>query len=249
MRKKTRNSVVGILMIVGLVIGGVVGYLSDSYAPNEVATQALETTSSVMVEEKNDYRVFRPTGELNTAGIIFYPGGKVEAEAYAPLMQRLAEQGVTSFLVEMPFNLAVFDKKAAAVVVENEPFIDEWFLAGHSLGGAMAASYVKTNADIFSGLILLAAYTTEDLKDTDLPVLSIYGTEDEVLNFDKYKENKNFVPQMEEVIIQGGNHAQFGHYGNQAGDGTAEIPATEQEKQTIEAIIRFIEKENKHKKD
>lgn len=245
MKKKTRNFIIGFLMVVGLVIGGGVSYVSDSYAPDEIATNALKTTVSVTVEEKDKYRAFRPIDATNSPGVIFYPGGKVEAESYAPLMQALADQGVTSFLVEMPFNLAVFNKKAAATVIKNEPLIDEWFLAGHSLGGAMAASYVETNADDFAGLILLAAYATDDLSESDLPVLSIYGTKDEVLNFDKYQENKDFVPQMEEVIIEGGNHAQFGHYGVQQGDGTAGITAVEQEEQTIAAIIDFI----KHEKD
>lgn len=43
----------------------------------------------------------------DATGLIFYPGGKVQYEAYAPLLYHLAENGIFCVLLHMPGNLAV----------------------------------------------------------------------------------------------------------------------------------------------
>ena len=133
--------------------------------------------------------------ENPAAGFIFYPGGKVEISAYEPLMQACAAQDILCVLVSMPFHLAVFDKNAADGIQEQYPQIDSWYIGGHSLGGAMAASYVSKHADSFDGLILLGAYSTADISETALRVLSVYGSEDGVLNRSKYEKNKSNLPE------------------------------------------------------
>ncbi|MDD5898634.1 MAG: alpha/beta hydrolase [Clostridia bacterium] len=127
-------------------------------------------------------------------GFIFYPGGKVEHTAYAPLMRGLADKGVLCVLVEMPLNLAVLDMNAADEILEMYPHIDNWYIGGHSLGGSMAASHAAKNASIYDGLVLLASYSTADLSSAGLKVISIYGSEDGVLNMKKYVENKANLP-------------------------------------------------------
>lgn len=185
--------------------------------------------------------MFEPQNEVE-CGIIFYPGGKVEYTAYAPLMQACAEEGILCVLTKMPCNLAVLDIKAAEGIPELFPGVKDWYMAGHSLGGSMAATYIGENTEEFKGLILLAAYSTEDLSATELDVLSIYGTEDKVLNEIKYiKYNENFPEDYVEQVIEGGCHAWFGNYGEQEGDGEAEITSEEQQNLTVEAIISFIQ--------
>lgn len=240
MKRKTRNIILGILTIIGLVFGGLLGYLSDSYPPTEEAIQALKSSPTVRVVEKKDYQAFIPEEGLGKTGLIFYPGGKVDADAYAPLLKRLAEEGIASYLVKMPFNLAVLNSKGADQVIETEKDVEDWYLAGHSLGGAMAASYAANHPDELTGLILLAAYSTKDLSRSNLAVLSIYGGKDEVLDLEKYQENRSLVPQMQELFLEGGNHAQFGDYGRQVGDGPAEMTADEQIEKTVEAIRQFV---------
>ena len=116
----------------------------------------------------------------------------------------------------MPFNLAVFNINAAEKVINQFPEIEDWYIGGHSLGGAMAASFLEKNQDDIRGLILLAAYSTTDFSDTDIEILSIFGSEDKVLNLEKYAEYKpNFSKNTREFVIEGGNHAGFGFYGNQ----------------------------------
>lgn len=180
------------------------------------------------------------------AGLIFYPGGKVEHTAYAPLMAALAERGIACVPVEMPFNLAVFDIDAAAearTLVQEEGGLSDipWYVGGHSLGGSMAAAFLAENASDYAGLVLFASYSTEDLSDLGLNVISVYGSNDQVLNADAYAENlPNLGDNPAELVIEGGNHAQFGSYGPQEGDAEASISADEQVKRAADFVAESI---------
>jgi len=156
-------------------------------------------------------------------------------------MQACAEKGVLCIIAEMPFNLAVLDINAADGIQKEYPQIENWYIGGHSLGGSMAASYLEKHTDEYEGLILLGSYSTADLSDTDLNVLSIYGSEDQVMNCEKYNENKSNLPtNFTEIVIDGGCHAYFGMYGAQDGDGTPSISNSEQILQTAEHIAQMI---------
>ncbi len=172
-----------------------------------------------------------PTGEYDTA-IIFYPGGKVEASAYLPLMQKITEEtGVATIIVEMPFNLACFSINSAKRVIESMPDVENFYISGHSLGSAMASVYAENNADKIEGLIVLGGYVYGDYQKENS--LTIYGSLNS--NLEKsitYTENIH--------IIEGGNHAQFGDYGFQKGDTPATITAEEQEDITVEIIKGFL---------
>jgi dienelactone hydrolase len=176
------------------------------------------------------------------AGLIFYPGAKVDERAYAPLSAKLAEQGVYVIIAKMPFHLAVFKTDAATTIKAEQPTISSWYLCGHSLGGAMAASYLAEHVTEYSGLILLASYSTKDLHSTSLKTCTIYGSEDQVLNQNKYQDSKANLPaNNHEIEIPGGNHGQFGDYGLQKGDGTASISREEQQNQTVQAIVSLCQ--------
>jgi dienelactone hydrolase len=165
----------------------------------------------------------------------------VEYTAYIPLMKALASEGILGVLVEMPFHLAVLDIDAAEGIREQYPQVEQWYIGGHSLGGSMAAAYLAEEADDFEGLILLGSYSTTDLSETDLSVVSIYGSEDLVMNREKYEENKANLPdEFSEVILDGGCHAYFGMYGAQEGDGTPEISNEEQIALTVDAISEMV---------
>lgn len=240
LKTRTKNIIIGFLIAITVIGMGAFTYLSDSYSPNEEAIASLVSTEALIVEEKEDYTAFIPQVESRDQGLIFYQGGKVEEEAYASLVRRIAEKGIPSYIVRMPFNLAVFDSDAANTVVEKEKEIKQWYLAGHSLGGAMAANYASDHHEYIEGLILLASYSSADLRGNNLEVLSIYGSNDEILDKEKYRENKVFLPKLKEIKIEGGNHAYFGSYGEQEGDGVAEISSSEQLLKTAKEIINFI---------
>lgn len=176
-------------------------------------------------------------GKGNESALIFYPGAKVEYTSYAPLLKNISSRGIDCYAVEMPFNLAFLGQNSADDIIKNSSY-EHYFISGHSLGGAMAASYINgtNNTD---GLILFAAYPSSEIEK---PVLSIYGSCDKVLNMDKYNKSKSLIKgNFTECIIDGANHAQFGYYGNQSGDGKALISAKLQQNQTVNKIISFID--------
>ncbi len=175
------------------------------------------------------------------AGLIFYPGGLVSYEAYLPLMVKFAEQGFACVIVQMPSDFAILNSYAAYRVQMRYSEISRWFLAGHSLGGAMAADYIASHSGDFEGLILLAAYSTKNLSNTNLKVLSVYGSKDEVLNKTNYQKYKSNLPNdFTEFVIEGGNHGHFADYGEQSGDGEATISRTEQQNLTAQKAAELL---------
>lgn len=239
-KKKFLVIIISVIVALALIIGACAIYLGDYYRADEGAIMSFAPEDNVSISVFDDETVvFEP--KHATTGFIFYPGGKVEHNAYQPLMSELAKQGILCVLIKMPFNLAVFDINAADGIQEKYPHISKWYIGGHSLGGSMAASYLSDNIEAYEGLILLGSYSTANLSETDLDVLSVYGSEDRVLNVEKYDKNKHNLPKdFTEVIIEGGNHAQFGLYGKQSGDGEANISSKEQVQITVKHIVDLI---------
>lgn len=231
-----------VCILAALVTAGVM-YVRDYYPAEEMAREAMASDSGAAVEQINDKTmVFLPGEGEPAAGFIFYPGGKVEYTAYAPLLHALAQQGVLCVLVEMPFNLAVLDVDAAEGIQEKFPEIQDWYIGGHSLGGSMAAGYVAEHLEEYKGLILLAAYSTEDLSGSGLKVVSVYGSEDGVMNMKKYQDNRSNLPgDTREYVIEGGCHGQFGCYGVQEGDGIPAISGEEQRRSAVRFILEAIQ--------
>jgi len=233
--RKKRTFLVTAAAVLALVIGCSF-YAGDYYRAEETA---MEVPASVTVELTDDRAVLLP--EEAATGLIFYPGGKVEFTAYAPLMAKLAEQDILCVITKMPLNLAVLDMDAAEGIPEQFPQVEHWYLAGHSLGGSMAASFAGKCADTYDGLILLAAYSTEDLTQTGLKVCSLYGDRDGVLNMEKYRKYRANLPEDTlEVVLEGGNHAGFGSYGRQEGDGESSLEPGVQLQWTSDRILEWI---------
>lgn len=239
-KKKILIWIISVALSLALITGGCAIYVSDYYRADSEAISAFTAYHSVKANEISDgILVFEPEDAI--AGFIFYPGGKVEYTAYIPLMSSLAESGVLCILIEMPCNLAVLDMNAADGLCNDYPEIKSWYIGGHSLGGSMAASFLAGHSEELGGLILLGSYSTAEIT---LPVLSIYGSEDYVLNREKYDKYKsNIESTLTEVVLDGGCHAYFGMYGAQDGDGTPSISNEEQIRFTAEEIIKFINKE------
>ena len=244
MKKNKRIKILIIFVLCfALICGTGFGiYVSDYYRADDTALKAMFSDGEVTVIQKNDdCVVFTPKNPER--GLVFYPGGKVEYTAYAPLMKDLAREGFFCVLIKMPFNLAVFDINAADDVITEYVNIDEWYIGGHSLGGSMAASYAAKNTDKLEGLILLAAYSTENLTDSGLEVLQITAREDEIL-WDNMEEVKKYQPNLpddfSQLCIEGGCHAYFGSYGEQKGDGNPTITNEEQVRQTVNFITESL---------
>ena len=226
-------------MILLISVISIFFYLRGAYQPNDDALEQLRSDDLITVRQEDGQTVFAP--KEATTGFIFYPGANVEHTAYAPMAAWMAREGIFCVLVDSPLNHAFMDVDAADDIIAANPQITNWYVGGHSLGGAMAAKYADQNADKLEGLILLASYSTEDLTDTDLKALTIYGDRDKVLNLKKYDKNLSNLPEgCEEIVIPGGNHAYFGSYGDQKGDGISNISSYVQTKITAEHILEFM---------
>ncbi|MBQ9043855.1 MAG: alpha/beta hydrolase [Eggerthellaceae bacterium] len=234
-----RTIAVVIALIVVLVCAGA-WYVSDYYRADATALAAVAdedgASDGVVVQQLSDKAIaFVP--DQPSAGFIFYPGAKVQPEAYAPLMTQLAERDILCILVKPLFNLAILDVNIADGLTAQFPDVETWAIGGHSMGGVAASDYAANHEGAFESVVFLASYPTADLTGFDGTTLSLAGTNDLVLNRTNYEKAGDLLPSASTSIdIDGGNHAYFGNYGEQAGDGQATITREEQQSQAADAI-------------
>lgn len=228
--KKRHIFLILISIIIIAIIAYGIYYVNDYYHADGDALSYLNNTD--VIETPNGLLL---DGAGNETALIFYPGAKVEYTSYLPMLSELSKKGIDCYLVEMPYNIAFLGQNAADDII-NEGNYSHYFMAGHSLGGVVASSYVNSTNKT-DGLILFAAYPTNEIQK---PVLSIYGSNDNVFSIDSYNQAKPLMSNLTEFVIEGANHAQVGNYGNQTGDGVAKISSKEQQSQSIEKIVEFI---------
>ncbi len=229
--------VVAVAVALGLVI-----WAETPMGPMPEAVAAMVTDGHVTVVQ-DDVIVFRPNETTATVGLVFYPGARIDPVSYAPAMRALAAQGFLVVIAPMPLNLAVLDSDRAADVIADFPEIRRWAVGGHSLGGAMAAAFVASDTAAVDGLLLWAAYPSsgDDLSTWEGSVASVSATNDGLATPDDIVRTTPLLPAGTEfVIVDGGNHAQFGWYGEQRGDGVASISREDQQSQTVAATLRLL---------
>ena len=239
-KKKPKKKLWIVLTIVFSVLAVLIAscflYLSIYAKADETCDVALKSDEEVKVTEEKDGYFFDGPSKENL--ILFYPGAKVETKAFAPLLRRIASTSADVRLFEMPFHMAFFGKNKAEEVRKENTY-SHYYMAGHSLGAAMAGDYVGDHLDEYDGLIFLAGYPTKDLHHKGFSLLNIYGSDDGHTSM--LQKNPEYRPDdYTEVVIEGGNHAQFGNYGIQSGDGKATITREEQQKQTADAVASYL---------
>ncbi len=234
-----------LLSLATLLFLGILGFLiwsSTPLGPQPDVYNALQSNELISVRNDNGL-IFTPANEDVRTGLILYPGGRVDYRSYAPIARTIAEKGYIVIIPKMVLNLAVFSPNAAEQFISNYPQIEYWVIGGHSLGGAMAASYSYQNPESIDGLILISAYTTKsaDLSLSKIPVLSLSGNLDGLSTPEKINSYKYLLPlETSYYIVEGGNHAQMGNYGAQPGDGIALISQSEQQKLVVEQVVGFL---------
>lgn len=227
----------GFIAALACLLLAITVWLNDSYVAQDGGV-SLEQSEDMTIDVFDDYLAIYPSDA--TTGIILYQGAKVDYLAYAPLARRLADRGFLCIVIDSPANIALTDVGRAAELIVNYPNIKSWYVGGHSLGGVVAGREIQKNPDVFDGIILLASYVDVDLSDLDINVISIYGDHDIILALDRYNECLVNLPCINELVIEGGNHAQFGDYGWQSGDGDATISIDEQQSITADFIMDNI---------
>ena len=237
---------IALIIIGAIVLLGVTGFVTwglTPLGPTSDALAALESNENVTVKDAGNYIVFTPNSHIPITGFILYPGGHVDHRSYAPIAQELASHGYMVSIVRMPLSLAVFGINRADEVISAYPDMRYWVIGGHSLGGSMAAAYARSHSDKVQGVAFWASYpaTSDDLSITDLKGLSTYESNDQVLDMDTFNATVSHLPHGTIMqVIQGGNHAQFGNYGPQPGDGMATISAADQQAQAADLTARLL---------
>lgn len=211
---------------------------TDSDGEIEIGEPLGEVTVSNKPDGFDGYFLDGPGEE---EALIFYPGANIEPDKYLNLFTLLAERGVDVFLMKMTMNMAVLSQNKADDIYKKYTSYQKYYLSGHSMGGAMIANYAAKTSYQVDGIFMLAAYPTENLTAVDYPILFIYGSEDGVIDRDKLQTGFGLTPaDSVKYEIPGGNHAYFGDYGEQSGDGTATISHEQQQKITVREILKLI---------
>jgi predicted alpha/beta-hydrolase family hydrolase len=237
-----KRILLGLPIVLLLAAAGFTAWAYTPLGPMPEAIAALQSDAVVQVTT-SPWLTFTPVGRQPTTGFIFYPGGRVDARSYAPAARAIAGQGYLVVIVPMPFNLAVTNPGAAAAVIRAHPEIRQWAVGGHSLGGAMAANFAYAHPEAVQGLVLWAAYPAgnNSLAGRQLSVVSISATNDGLATPEKIAASRQLLPaDARFVAIAGGNHAGFGWYGPQGGDGQAVISRAEQQAQVIAATVELL---------
>lgn len=240
-RRRLGVAFLSLLTLLVLAIGAFVVWASSTPDVGLVAERALVSDSVVAVAEDDGW-VFTPSEPAST-GLILYPGGRVDPASYAVLARPIAEAGFVVVVPSVRLNLAVLEPNVADDVMAAHPDIQQWFVGGHSLGGAMSAAYANDNRDDVAGLVLLAAFPAggTDLSDSNMNVVSVYGTNDGLVSDEEVEDSRTRLPERARFVpVEGGNHAQFGDYGDQGGDNEAAITPDEQWRATAEAILSLM---------
>ena len=212
-----RLLLVGFALVLVAAVGVVTYFEILPYHGTEASIDAVRDDGQIALSERDGNYVMEPTAGDTSAGLVFYSGGRVHPDAYlASLAPLVREANVTVVVVKMPLNLAVLDQNAADGVIERQAGIEQWYVGGHSLGGAMACRYARSNAERVDGLLLFGAYCDKSIADTDLRVLSVVGGADGVLNTESYEQNKANLPESANLeSLPGLNHTHFGSYTGQ----------------------------------
>ena len=232
------------ILLLGLVIISIWGIQWATYArpPLQEAVEALDGNQHVSVSQE-PWLTFSPVPGLPETGLIFYPGGRINPQGYSLLMREIAAEGYLVIVPEMPFNMAVFNPNIADEIIENYSQINHWIIAGHSVGGTMAAQYTNKHRGLIDGLMIWASYPAEnaDLSESDIPVVSIFGSLDPRVNENSVAERKHLLPDATEYIqIEGGGHHQFGSYEIKPEEYQAIIPRADQHEQIIRATLNLL---------
>lgn len=240
MKKKLKIIGLVLIGIVILVIGGSFIWIQTS---SYDASGTAETAITTAVDE-DSYYYFEGAGENHEdlPAIIYFPGALVDSASYGIWADKIADASYDVYLLKVPFSLAVIDGNAPEEIIEAHPS-QRFVIGGHSLGGVMASRYVAEHPQDTAGLLLMGSYPDEkgSIADTQLPVLSLTASNDEVLDWDNYQASKDYLPASTDYEeIAGGNHGGFGSYGDQSGDGTATISNEEQQEQIASLVITWL---------
>lgn len=239
MKKILTRISLALSLVIVLAIIAFYSWAIETYEPSEELREFVQLDEVMRVD---DALVFEPDEAVRSGvGLVLYPGAKVDRAAYSYYAQQLMNEGVTVVIPTMRLNFALFSPNVASAYIEQFSHVERWIVGGHSLGGVAAAMFAAEHE--VDGLVLLAAYSSDgtDLREATFPVLSLSAEYDGLTTRADIEASKERLPaQTMFVEIAGGNHAQFGMYGAQKGDGTATISVIEQQQAMVTHTLQWL---------
>ncbi|MRG60083.1 alpha/beta hydrolase [Agromyces sp. CFH 90414] len=180
-------------------------------------------------------------GSTAREGLVFIPGAKVDPYAYLYKLSGVAEaSGLTVVITKPTLNLAFFDTRPLEAFTSLAPDVERWYVGGHSLGGVRACQLAGSDPIEPVGLMLFGSYCANDLVDSGLEVLSISGEHDGLSTPAKIEGARHLLPADASFVeLQGANHADFGDYGVQPGDGESTRDDADVRREIAEAVAAF----------
>ena len=245
MKKFLKYALGGLVAVLLLAVAGFWYWAQSSVArPAPDAMAALQSDERVVVED-GKYVVFSPAGAEPTTGLILYPGAACDVRGYAPVLRRVAERGYLVVGVPMPLNMAILAPDRADDVRAAFPEVRRWVIAGHSMGGAMAAHYAHGHPDDLAGVILWDAYPAEvnPLGDIRFPVWHIHRATAVGRAPEKLERMRHLFPVTSTwVPVPGGIHMQFGSFlgGGYKEEWTATITVQEQHDVVVTGTLNAL---------
>jgi dienelactone hydrolase len=235
-RVRTAAAWTGTILVLVVIAG--LAWAHTVMAGDRTAALDVWTNDAVSITDSGHSVILNPTSGPSDQGLVFVPGAKVDPYAYLYKLSGIAEQGTTVVITKPTLNLALADLRPLDTFTADVPDVDTWFVGGHSLGGVKACEYA-TGAEV-SGLVLFGSYCASDIADTDIPVLSFVGENDGLSTPDRIADASANLPDGSLVVdIPGANHADFGDYGPQPGDGTSSADDAEVRKLLTDSFVAW----------
>ncbi|MGH3704575.1 MAG: alpha/beta hydrolase [Agromyces sp.] len=228
-----------VLVVLALVVVGFLVWAKTVMQGERPASLEAWTDERVSIESFDDSIVMAPLDGASDRGLVFIPGAKVDPYAYmAKLVDAVAETGTTVVITKPILNLAFFDQRPLDTFTRHAPEVSEWYVGGHSLGGVRAC--MMAGEEDVAGIVFFGSYCANDVSDSGLAVLSIAGTDDGLSTPEKIGGAAHLLPADAVFVeIDGANHASFGDYGVQPGDGVATATDREVRDEITRALATF----------
>ncbi|MFB2557119.1 alpha/beta hydrolase [Herbiconiux liangxiaofengii] len=228
--------------LAALVLAAVLVFLVDAhttYSAELEPVQSVAENPAIDISWTYDDVVMRPVADANGTGLVFFAGAKVDPLSYAYKLSSLVERGTTVVIVRPVLNFAILEFRPLSTFTRAVPEVDDWFVGGHSLGGVKACQYAA-DSDV-RGLVLLGSYCAGDESQLGKPVVSVSGSDDGLSTPAKIDASRADLPADTVFVeIDGANHAAFGDYGVQPGDGTASIDDERMRALLTEALQQVV---------
>ncbi len=242
MKRFLKIAAVSLVVLAGSAAGGLWAWGNSRHADPAAEALAAMTSDGAVTVVEGQFLVFRPAAVTPRMGVIFYPGANCDVRGYAPVLRRIAAAGYLVVDVPMPLEFAFLAPNRALGVQTAFPEVTRWAIIGHSLGGAMAASFAYNHPDAVRGLVIWDSFPAPNnsLAQYPHPVWHVHRARPDGSPPASFAERRTlFPPDSTWVPIRGGIHMYFGSFdgGGYVEDWAPGIGRAEQQDQAVAATL------------